>query len=195
MFHQEAVRELRKQLGWSRTELAAYLGVPEKEIAAWESARSEPPNEHLGALYRLADANLVSFDPFTLSEVTRRASDAFSDPRLRKVRALVETHFADPITLQEAARTACLEPKYFSKYFRKRVGSPFSTWVAAMRVEKATELLVKTEEPVSQIGYEVGFQSIRTFERRFKRLTGCCPLEYRTKRRPVSSRKTTSDET
>lgn len=196
MFNGAAVRELRGQLGWRREELAVFLGVPEAEVASWESGRSQPANEHLGALYRLADSNLISFDPFRPVDPSRSpAPDPFSEPRLSKVKNLVETHFAEPITLREAAGAACLETKYFSKYFRRRVGSPFSTWVASLRVERATELLVKTEQPVSQIGYAVGFQSIRTFERRFKRLTGCCPLEYRTKRRPLSLRKTSSDET
>jgi len=196
MFNGEAVRELRQKLGWSRQEFASYLGLAEEVIASWENGGSQPANEPLGALYRLAHSKRIPFNPFLLDDPSpSRSSDPFQEPRLNKVRMFVESRYSEPIDLSQAASAACLEPKYFSKFFRKKVGRPFSLWLASYRVEKATELLTVSEEPVSAVGYAVGFQSIRTFERAFKRLTGQCPTEYRTKRRPLSSTKTSTDET
>lgn len=196
MFRGEAVRDFRHKLGWSRQQLASYLGVSEKEVTSWETGQSQPPNEALGALYRLADSTLIPFDPFrTDSSSLRHPRDPFTDPRLTRVRHLVETRYTDPIHLQQAAGAACLEAKYFSKFFHKKVGRPFSVWLASFRIEKATEMLVESELQVSAIAYAVGFQSLRTFERAFKRITGCAPVEYRTKRRPLSVIKTSGDET
>jgi len=196
MFKGDAVRDLRQALGWSREELGAYLGVPEQGIASWEDGDAQPANEQLGALYRLAAANRLSFEPFrAVGPAVEGSADPFTEPRLSRVRMLVETRYMEPISLAQAARAACLEPKYFSKFFRKKVGYPFSAWLAGFRTEKATELLLKTKQPVTTIGYAVGFQSIRTFERTFKRFTGCCPGEYRMKRRPLPRTKTSGDET
>ncbi|RPJ57288.1 MAG: helix-turn-helix domain-containing protein [Acidobacteria bacterium] len=187
MFNGDAIRDLREKLRWSRPELASYLAVPEEEVASWESERSQPTNEQLGALYRLANSNLIPFDPFSRVRPLQTAlPDPFVEPRLHRVKTLVETCYTDPIGLREAAAAACLEPKYFSKYFQKRVGRSFSVWLAGFRIEKATELLVKTDQPVSAIGYAVGFQCLRTFERTFKRLTGWCPAKFRSKRRLLS---------
>ncbi len=197
MFNGDAVRELRQKLGWTRQELGSYLGVREEEIASWEKGESQPSNEPLGALYRLAHSRLIPFDPLLrASPPDARGPDPFKEePRLSKVKSFVETRYAEPIGLQQAAGAACLEPKYFSKFFRRKVGRPFSAWLARYRIDKAADLLLRTEQPVSSIGYAVGFQSIRTFERAFKRLTGYRPREYRTKRRPLPPNKTTIDET
>jgi transcriptional regulator GlxA family with amidase domain len=196
MFRGEAVRDFREKLRWSRQRLASYLGVSEEEVASWEMGRSQPPNEALGALYRLADSTRAPFEPFrTAAPSQPRLRDPFLDPRLGRVRQLVETGYTDPIGLRKAAGAACLEPKYFSKFFHRKVGRPFSVWLASFRIRKATEMLIETEQPISAIGYAVGFQSLRTFERAFKRFTGCAPAEYRAKRRPLSLTKTSSDET
>ena len=82
MFRGEAVRDFRHKLGWSRQQLASYLGVSLKEVTSWETGRSRPPNEALGALYRLADSTLIPFDPFrTDSSSLRHPRDPFTDPR------------------------------------------------------------------------------------------------------------------
>lgn len=187
MFHYEDIRYLRDRLGWDRRGLASYLGVSEAEVTAWEEGRSQPTTDQLGVLYRLADRFDVPFDPFRRGQapvISRQAP--FEKGRLQKVQSLVEKHYAEPIRLQQAAAVACLEKKYFSKFFRRQVGLGFSQWLAHFRLQKAIQLLSTSDTGISDIAYTVGFQSIRTFERSFKRLTGMSPGEYRKKRRVMT---------
>jgi len=187
MFHGEDIRYLRDRLGWECRSLASYLGVSEAEVTAWEEGRSQPTTDQLGVLYRLADQQHIPFDPFRRFHIsTLHHLEPFENRRLRKVQSLIERSFAEPIRLEQAAAEACLEKKYFSKFFRKQVGLSFSQWLAHYRLEKELDLLGSTDTGVTDVAYAVGFQSIRTFERSFKRLTGMTPGEYRKKRRSMT---------
>lgn len=110
----------------------------------------------------------------------RQHADPFSyDPRLRKVARYVETHLSDPIALADAAHVAALEPAYFSRYFRKVTGETFTQWLAMTRVARAKLLLLNSRHSVTEVAMMVGFQSLRTFQRRFKEITGSSPHHYR----------------
>ncbi|HXK58373.1 MAG TPA: helix-turn-helix domain-containing protein [Acidobacteriota bacterium] len=188
MFHGESVRKLREELEWSQQELASYLRLTTKEVAALEHGLAQPTDEQIGALYRLAASKSIPFDPFrgTRQSVSAAVTDPFLDSRLRRVKTLVESLYSEPITLADAATAACLESKYFSKFFRKKVGMPFSTWLTDFRIRKAKELLTTSEKAILDIAYLSGFQSLRTFERQFKRHTEMTPKEFRAKRRAMS---------
>lgn len=99
-------------------------------------------------------------------EIDSSALERF--PRLRRLSCFVRTHYTGDITLQQAADVACLDKKYFSRYFRRKVGVTFTFWLAHYRIEKAKDLLKNTNESVCMIAFAVGFGSLRSFERAFK---------------------------
>jgi AraC-like DNA-binding protein len=70
---------------------------------------------------------------------------------------------------------------YFCKSFRKHTGLNFTDFVARLRVERAKELLLNPNLRVSEIAYEVGFQSLTHFNRVFRRVVGKSPTAYRGK--------------
>jgi transcriptional regulator GlxA family with amidase domain len=98
-------------------------------------------------------------------------------PRFRRVRAYVEQHLGEKITLSHVARVACVERKYFSTIFRRRVGVPFHRWLRSLRIKRALELISQSEFGVYELAHLVGFQEVRTFERAFKDMTNMTPLE------------------
>jgi YesN/AraC family two-component response regulator len=53
----------------------------------------------------------------------------------------VEKHYNDTISLQDVARIACMETKYFSAFFHKRVGVTFTSWMRQVRIDAAMHLL------------------------------------------------------
>lgn len=99
--------------------------------------------------------------------------------RLQRVKEFVEEHYAERVSLELAANVAHLEKKYFSTYFRRKMGIPFHHWLASVRVEKAVQLLTDTDDSLTQIAATVGFGSLRTFERSFKRLANVTPFEFK----------------
>ena len=104
--------------------------------------------------------------------------------RLGKVKSFVDEHYADHITLKQAADIACLEEKYFSTYFRAKTGIRFHDWIASVRVTHAIDLIRHDNTPISVISDETGFRDLRTFERAFKKCAGVTPIQFKKSVRP-----------
>lgn len=68
---------------------------------------------------------------------------------------------------------------YFSKLFKKNVGTNLSEYINQKRLERATKLLTDTTKCIEEIVYEVGFNHKSYFHRIFKRYFGVTPEEYR----------------
>ena len=105
-------------------------------------------------------------------------------PRIRRVDEYVREHLSEPLTLVVVAEVSCLEPKYFSAYFRQKTGILFNRWLAMLRVNQACSLLRGQDRSIREVATAVGFKDIRTFERTFKRLRGMTPREFQALVRP-----------
>jgi AraC-like DNA-binding protein len=66
-----------------------------------------------------------------------------------------------------------------SEKFKHVTGINFVDYVARTRFDKARELLADGDLRVSEIAFEVGFQSLSQFNRVFKKLSGKSPTEFR----------------
>lgn len=116
------------------------------------------------------DAN---FDPFAYDE------------RLGRLRRFVEEHYDESISAARAASIAGLAEKYFSTFFRERIGMPFGRWLRQFRVRRAKELLSTRDMNVGEVAFEVGFGDLSTFHRAFKAAEDVTPAQYR--RRMIAS--------
>jgi transcriptional regulator GlxA family with amidase domain len=104
--------------------------------------------------------------------------------RLRKVKAFVETHFAEEILLKQAAAIACMEKSSFCTFFRRKVGITFQQWLAHFRVSRAMDHLRTKDFSILEVSEAVGFKDVRTFQRAFKRFGGRPPFEFKRSVRP-----------
>lgn len=85
----------------------------------------------------------------------------------------------NPLSLDNLAESAGLSPFYFTRIFRSITGIPPGEFQAAIRFERAKELLLTTTASVTEICFEVGYDSLGTFSSRFKRLVGVGPSQFR----------------
>ncbi len=108
--------------------------------------------------------------------------------RLSPVLRFVTANVAMPISLDAAAKLAGLERKYFSAFFRSKVGATFTEWIRVLRVCRAMELMRARDGSITRIAFAAGFQDVRTFERAFKRYLGVSPKAYRGSVRPEHDR-------
>lgn len=104
--------------------------------------------------------------------------------RLNRVRMYAELRYSSDISLADAARVAGLEPTSFSRYFHQKTGLCFRDWMAQVRVEHAQELLRASDLSISETAARVGYHSLRTFERHFRRCVGCAPSAFKASVRP-----------
>jgi AraC-like DNA-binding protein len=68
---------------------------------------------------------------------------------------------------------------YFCKMFKKATGLTFTDYLSRVRVEKAKALLLNPHLRISEIAYDVGFQSLTHFNRMFRKIVGLSPTVYR----------------
>jgi AraC-like DNA-binding protein/ligand-binding sensor protein len=99
-------------------------------------------------------------------------------PAVSKARQWIAAHCEDSVSLASAARAVNLSAKHFSDVFRAATGIPFVEYVGRVRVEKAKGLLTNRQLRVSEIAFEVGFQSLSQFNRTFRRHAGVSPGDY-----------------
>jgi AraC-like DNA-binding protein len=100
-------------------------------------------------------------------------------PVITKAKQYIEEHQTEDLRLAEVAKAVNTSTFYFCKMFRKVTGVNFTDYVSRVRIEKSKNLLLNPNLRVSEIAYEVGFQSLTHFNRVFKRLLGQSPTEYR----------------
>ncbi len=112
-------------------------------------------------------------------------SNAISDDRrsrmltdMQGLLAYIDDHYTESISLEYAAERMNFSTSYFSKIFKKLMGTNFVTYLNMVRVEHAATQLRNTENKITDIALSCGFNNIRTFNRVFKEITGCTPSEF-----------------
>ena len=100
-------------------------------------------------------------------------------PLVRRARAYIVGHQADPIDLNNVAKAMHVSTFYFCKTFKKATGLTFTEYLGRVRIEKAKTLLLNLHLRISEIAYEVGFQSLTHFNRVFRQITGEAPTAFR----------------
>ena len=99
--------------------------------------------------------------------------------RMLRARDTIDRSFAAPLDVQALARLAHVSPAHFSRQFRATFGEPPHRYLQRRRVERAMELLRETPRPVTEICFDVGFNSLGTFSRTFRAIVGESPSQYR----------------
>jgi AraC-like DNA-binding protein len=99
--------------------------------------------------------------------------------RLRRARDIVDREYARPLDVAALARQAHISPAHFSRRFKEAFGETPYQYVLTRRVERAQELLRNTELSVTEICFEVGFQSLGSFSSAFHRVAGVPPSASR----------------
>lgn len=153
-----------------------YLLKPasrEKLIASVEDAlKAGEEQENIGFMRRTADPELMAI---------RDEEAPLSDP-VRQAIQYVELHLDQAISLQEVAGLVHLNGSYFSSLFKEQCQVNFSEYVARRKMQKAKELLLKTNLPIAEIASRTGYQTVKYFNKLFKEYEEMSPGQYRSTR-------------
>ena len=102
-------------------------------------------------------------------------------PMIARAKQFIEEHQDEDISLPDVSKAVNTSTFYFCKMFKKATGINFTEYLARVRIEKAKNLLLNPNARVSEVAYDVGFQSLTHFNRVFRKLVGESPTEYRKK--------------
>ena len=113
--------------------------------------------------------------------VQRKKDDGWAVDRevISSAMQYINQHFKEELSLDDVADFAGFSRYYFSRSFKKHTGYFFKDYLCQKRLQEATELLIRTELPMSEVAVRSGFGSVATFNRVFREKTGCTPTKYR----------------
>ena len=103
--------------------------------------------------------------------------------RLRKVVEYMNEHMDEALPLARLAELTGLSPSRFACAFREATGQPPHRFLLALRIERARDLLARTDLPVIQVALECGFEQPGHFATTFRLATGLGPRAWRAARR------------
>ena len=149
---------------------------------AWEKNPLIPPEKYNSIV------RLLAFFGDQLSALSNQLvteKNNAEPPLVLKAREYIEKHKNEELSLADVAKVAGASIFHFCKVFHKATGLKFTDYVARVRLEDARNRLLNPNLRVSEIAYDVGFQSLTQFNRTFKRVFGQSPSEFRAR---VSSR-------
>ena len=99
--------------------------------------------------------------------------------RFAATREWVLHHLDEPLTLDVLARHAAVSPRTFSRRFVEETGYTPMQWLLRARVDRARELLERSELGVEQIAAETGLGTGANLRMHFQRILGTTPSDYR----------------
>src|SRR5438552_9903978 len=100
-------------------------------------------------------------------------------PVIARAKQFINEHQTEDLSLGQVAKAVNMSTFYFCKMFKKITGINFTDYLSRVRIEKSKNLLLNPNLRVSEIAFEVGFQSLTHFNRVFKGILGQSPTEYR----------------
>jgi AraC-like DNA-binding protein/ligand-binding sensor protein len=100
-------------------------------------------------------------------------------PIISKAKQYILDHASEDLSLEQVARAVNTSRFYFCKLFKQAATIHFTEFVSRVRLEKARNLLLNPNLRISEIAFEVGFQSLSHFNRVFKKFVGQSPTDYR----------------
>jgi AraC-like DNA-binding protein len=105
--------------------------------------------------------------------------------RLCRARDFLAAHYTRRLTLSEAASVACLSPFHFHRLFSSAFGETPHDFLTRLRMKEAQHRLILENEPVTEICFDLGYESLGSFSSRFRRMVGHSPANYRREVRRV----------
>ncbi len=95
------------------------------------------------------------------------------------IKKIVQENYHSNVSLRSVAQQVYLNPNYLGKVFKAGTDLSFNEYLLQVRMEKAKELLVRTDKKVYEIATDVGYGELDWFYKRFKSYAGISAGEYR----------------
>ncbi|GAL24738.1 transcriptional regulator AraC family [Vibrio variabilis] len=124
-------------------------------------------------------------------EIISKTPDKYSEVKIEmKISAAVDwidSNYFRKISLDDVASKTNMNKHAFCRAFKHETGKTPMHYINEKRIEEAANLLLKTHKSITEIGFEVGFTNVSSFNRNFKTIRNTSPKAYREMTRVFSS--------
>ena len=138
---------------------------------------------------RAADTEGVGLLALLLGRLTAGAGEfapAAGSGRIEAVAAHLRTHFTEPLSLKEICAESGLSEATLRRGFREQFGGMTpGKLILSLRMQRAAELLCRSDLRIGEVGKACGFADSFVFSRAFRRYANCAPQEYRRRNRAM----------
>lgn len=157
-----------------------FFGVSERAQAQWHAVKASRGLKRLAAFCELIADLAHCTDYRLLSSVQMRGVE--NDAELDQINTIVNRISENPSHSQSAAEVAAelaMSESRFSRFFRRATGNTYTDFVNRVRINRACQMLMSSDRYVTNICYDVGFNNVANFNRRFLEIKGMTPSEFR----------------
>jgi AraC-like DNA-binding protein len=144
------------------------------EMIAAECANPQPLHDLYGDSLSVA----LFVDVMKLGPVRTRKRSELASWQLRRSIDYIEENCLRGIRMEELATLTGLSQSYFSHAFKASTGLPPHQWQMKARIERAKQLMLKGELPMSVVAAETGFADQAHFTRVFRKTVGATPATW-----------------
>lgn len=157
-----------------------FFGLSERAQHHWHAVKMSHGLQRFAAFCAFL-SDLASCTDYRLLSSVQLQSNENDDEldRIESVVNLIMERFGEPLSAPHMARDLAMSESQFSRFFRKTTGNTFTDFVNRVRVNRACQLLMGSEQQITHICYEVGFNNVANFNRRFLEIKGMTPSEFR----------------
>ena len=114
------------------------------------------------------------------------------EERMLRVLVYIQTHLDEALDLEALAGLANFSPFHFHRVFRGMVGEPIMEHVRRLRLERAAYQLKSTNQSVTNIAFDAGYETHEAFTRAFKTMFDEPPSRFRERHQPIPVRQAPS---
>lgn len=185
-FTEQSVAELKEKLGsleFDRFERMGCIQFPPEHARSLRNkmeklANEFPDSDNLSLAMRHCLLYEIIITALRFGTTKNCAIDDGAD-KIQTAAKYISENYQSDITLDSAAKMACMERTYFSKKFKALTGLGFNSYLTQTRINAAKALLLSSKMSIGEISDACGFSGANYFGDLFTRRVGISPSEYR----------------
>ncbi len=158
-----------------------------RQMRSSQVSEEDSPDKYREQLRFLAEALVATQFDFRQSAnkvpAVRPATRTELYRRLRNGKDYMHACFSDDLSVSTVAAACNLSPHHFHRHFTRTFNQTPHRYLSDLRIARAKVLLRETDRPITDICFDVGYESLGSFSRLFARRVGSSPSAYRRRHR------------